>query len=394
MSLSLDNPNINKRKLYNQFFTPAFVDTTVVEQSLQTTPIKVCDLAMGEGALLAAAQNKWKNVQLIGNDIDHECILKAKGLLPKIKHYNLDFSDLSNIPKLITRIGLVDLCLGNPPFGVINNNKKLKKLFNEFGLSKLANNSKINLEILYLLIAIKITKQTGEIITIVPDGIIVNEKYSEFRKFLALNFEIKAMELPPKVFAKTEAKTHILIIRKNHSRKLIELSSPNGEKIEIPIDDAFQRMDYTYHSANHKSITNTTSKDTFEIFRGNLPSGAKCVTEFLHTTDFKSYFQEFTGTTTSLTNHRFKVAQVGDIIIPRVGTRCLGKVGIIKKGKFIISDCLIIIRIPQKNTMKRILNYLTSEEGVDRIKSISKGVAARHITIKDVNSMLLSKLNS
>lgn len=391
MPLNFNNLNVNKRRLYNQFFTPELINTTVVEQSIQRTPIKICDLAMGEGALLAAAHHKWKNVKLIGNDIDHECILKAKDLIPEIKHYNLDFSDLSNIPKLIKKIGLVDLCLGNPPFGIINNNKFLEELFHEFGLSKLAKTPKVNLEILYLLIAIKITRPSGEIITIVPDGIIVNERYSEFRQFLISNFEIKVMELPPKIFAKTEAKTHILTIRKGHNSKSIELSNSDGGKLKLPIRIATHRMDYTYHLANRSFIA--SNNKPFEILRGNLPNKTNNVKKILHTTDFKSDFQEFMGTVQDLIDPKFKVAQAGDIVIPRVGTRCLGKVAIIKKGKYTISDCLIIIRAPKSSTRKQILNYLTSEEGKNSIKSISRGVAARHITIKDISSILLAKLN-
>ena len=79
-----------------------------------------------------------------------------------------------------------------------------------------------------------------------------------------------------------------------------------------------------------------------------------------------------------------KIAKKNDIIIPRVGSNILGRVGIVKSGYFIATDCIFIIRVRNKIDRENIKYTLESEFGKEWIHSISKGVGARHITLQDI----------
>jgi hypothetical protein len=68
----------------------------------------------------------------------------------------------------------------------------------------------------------------------------------------------------------------------------------------------------------------------------------------------------------------------GDVVVPRVGTRCLGKVGIIRNGSFSITDCVFVIKASEYECGEMVAAALKSKFGVDWIKSISRHWSAVH----------------
>jgi hypothetical protein len=76
----------------------------------------------------------------------------------------------------------------------------------------------------------------------------------------------------------------------------------------------------------------------------------------------------------------------GDIVIPRVGKTKIGKVGVVKKGAFIPTDCVIVIKPSSEFVYNQILDTLCSAKGRQWLYSIIKGVATRHITLSDVQN--------
>lgn len=352
---------------------------------------------MGEGSLLLAANEKWPFAQLIGNDLDDECVHKTKKLFPNLVSYNHDFSSKEFLNLISKDHNIVDLCLGNPPFKMVHNTDETKQLLVKFKLDSYASLKNIPIEIIYMLLCINATKLNGEVISILPDSIFVNEKWTDFRKFIITNYDIKIIELPSKIFSGTEAKTHILILKISAPKnKEIQVSKAgiHDNTLLISFKEAIERMDYSYwaSSRTRKVQKTTISTPIIDIIRGRpIKRALLRHHNFLHTSDLQNDFQIFTASHNlhplSLNDSQCKIAQPGDIIIPRVGTRCLGRVGYVQNGYFAISDCLFILRTKNEFTQRKILELLKSEDGKNWIKSISKGVAARHITIKDVQKI-------
>jgi restriction endonuclease S subunit len=132
-----------------------------------------------------------------------------------------------------------------------------------------------------------------------------------------------------------------------------------------------------------------------EVLRGKPKYKLTDIDEkhILHTTNF-SKSNNFTNQLRSskkLSKYQDRLAIPGDIILARVGTHCLGKIGIIEKGYFVATDCIIIIRIEDKELRQNIFNSLKSPFGQQWIKANSKGVAAKHITLEDIKTFPVLK---
>ncbi len=363
-------------------------------------PQKIIDLAMGEGSLLLEAIQKWKNSLYYGNDIDPNCCQELSKLKSTINCHHYDIFLNSSITTLIRKIGKVDLCIGNPPFHLIPQNTDIREILKVFNLDKHYKSNFIPSEVPFILQNFKILKENGTLALILPDGFFTNVNLKPFRQFLIENYHInQVIELPKNIFKNTEAKTHILILRntKPYCSKIC-LSPIEKDSISISFHDAINRMDYSYY-ANQKSPNNGECLHTFNVicFRGKSKHLLNDINEkhIIHTTSFtkNNIFKNNLGTINKLKKYQNKIAIPGDIIIARVGSNCIGRIGLVQKGYFIATDCVFIIRTEDLVLRKSIYNQLCSYEGQNWIKSHAKGVAARHIPLEEIKKfpILLKK---
>jgi len=386
--------NINR---YKQFFTPEKYSQVLVERiDLTKKPKKIIDLTMGEGSLLKEGLKVWNEAKFFGNDIDKECCNKVKNIIPHIKCFNKDIFINSDMNFLIKHIGKVDICLGNPPFYLINQTNDSIELLKLYSLEKYYKSTHIPAEVLFILQTLKILKKNGILSVILPDGFFVNNTLTEFRKFLIRKYKIlEIIELPNEIFKYTKAKTHILILQNTSPiSNIIKLSHiHNNDIINITIEEAYNRMDYSFYRDNHLDFTYKKLSDCedIKVFRGKQKFLLRDVDEswILHTTSFRNgnIFKSTLSTTSKIKQYSNRIAYQDDIIIPRVGTNILGKVGIVKSGYFVATDCVFVIRTKDIKDRENILYTLKSEFGRDWIKSISKGVGARHITLQDIANL-------
>lgn len=379
---------------YNQYFTPNGINSVLVSRCDIINPEFVIDFSSGDGSLLGEAMKKWPKTKLIANDIDASCLrILTNNLFPTIT-LNEDFLSINFLKKLMPYVNNIDVCIGNPPFELVQNNKYTKSILEAFNLGIYQNSIKIPAEIIFLLLAIKLTSPDGEIITILPEGLFVNSKWRYFRHFLITNYNVSILELPDKIFDKTEAKTHVLIIKKGQKPSpRIKISSIKFDDIYLSHEEATNRMDYQYYYVKNRFKNNLCDffgHNDYQVIRGSriTPSHYE-YDAFLHTTHLSDSFKIFKNDKkkTNVNTQNFKIAQEGDIIIPRVGTRAIGKVGYIEEGNFIISDCLFILRAYSSIIRQNLLKFLNSEDGKDWIISISKGVAAKHIAKEDLRQI-------
>jgi len=393
--------NLNK---YKQFFTPKKYSQLLIENTNFINPNKIIDLTMGEGSLLIEASKKWNNIQIYGNDIDGKCY-KSTNDLNFINFYNKDIFLNKSIRFLITKVGLVDICLANPPFHLIKQSSDSKKTLNKFLLNQYSYSKYIPAEMLFILQAIQILKKEGVLSIILPDGFFVNNTLKSFRSFLLQNYSIiKIIELPIEIFEHTKAKTHIMILKNALPlTQSIKLSNAlNSNYILISTEQAIQRMDYSFYKNNNLTTLNNLKKISdynVEIIRGIPKYKLKKIesTWVLHTTNFKkgNFFISPLKTKNYIKNYFPRIAQKDDIIIPRVGSNILGRVGVVEDGYFIATDCIFIIRVKNKIARENIKYTLESEFGKEWINSISKGVGARHITLQDiVNLPILERVKN
>ncbi|QKF83391.1 N-6 DNA methylase [Halarcobacter ebronensis] len=388
---------MTKMIAYKQFFTPSEYSNIMINHLEMSEPIKVIDLAMGECSLLIEAQKKWSTSEFFGNDIDIECCQKVKDQQLKIKCFNKDIFSFNELETILTKVGEVDLCIGNPPFYLVKQNDDTKKILATYHLNSFSKTKTIPAEVIFILQSLRILKNNGVLSLILPDGFFVNKYLEVFRKFLIENYTIlNVIELPRNIFEKTDAKTHILTLKNDRPllKKIKLINQITNHEIYISNTQAIKRMDYSFYKyLNNKKEFKQLNEYDIEFIRGKSRYLLKEFKEshILHTTNFRKglVFRSRLKKTNQLLKFQDKIAKENDIIFARVGSSCVGKVGLVKSGYFIATDCVFIIRIDNNELRNRVYESLTSEEGQLWIKSHSKGVAARHITLEDIKKFPL-----
>ena len=392
--------DMSPRLNFKQFFTPQKYSQVMIDALNIKTPKKIIDLAIGGGSLLVEAIKKWKDATYYGNDIDKTCCKNICENHDNIKKcFNEDIFERNSISKIRKKTGKVDLCVGNPPFDLIKQDKNIREILKNNNLDKLYKSDFIPAEVIFILQCFEILSKDGTLALILPDGFFVNSYLEKFRDFLITNYKIeKIVELPSNIFKKTDAKTHILILNKSKPSNDISITLIKDlNSIQITKEQAINRMDYNFYSiANKYNKYKNISNLDIEFVRGKSKYLIKNIkyNHILHTTSFSNgnIVSNNLRTTKQLLKYKDKIAQAGDIIIARVGSSCLGKVGMVEKGYFVATDCVFIIRVKDIKMRNDIFKLLQSKDGQEWIKANSKGVAAKHITLKDIKKFPISKM--
>jgi len=378
-----------------QYFTTQPVSNMMVSMFRQDTPQKIIDLGVGQGALLYAAYNRYRGADFFAADIDKSVISKVSKQMPFVKALHIDGLSKGLPNKMKLKVGSVDIAVCNPPYYRMKKTPELKSLFIKAGLNSSKNLIKITSDIVFLAQNLQMLRKGGELGIILPDSVFTGHEFVSLREDLLSRHSIMGIiQLPDKIFKKTEAQTHILLMEKCGSiQEKIPLfqsdfSGNIGKSINISADDLLYRMDYSYHAwkeVNEYSDDTLTLEDlNVEIKRGRKTK--KCLQEksipFFHTTSFPSNNKTRINLKNSLVFDDV-FTEPGDILIARVGKRCIGKVTIVNSGKQVISDCVYRLRAPKKYR-DQIFEELISDRGQQWLQVTAHGVCSRVISKKDL----------
>ena len=361
----------------------------------QDTPNRVIDLGVGHGSLLYAAYNRYNKADFYAADIDKKVISKISEQLPFVNALHIDGLSKGLSKQMKLKIGSVDIAVCNPPYYRLDKTTELKDLFNKIGLKNSTKLIKFTSDIVFLAQNLQMLKKGGELGIILPDSAFTGHEFAVLREDLLTNHNIRGIiQLPDKIFKKTEARTHILLMEKcGQIQKRIPIYQSDffgniGEAVNISTDDLLYRMDHSYYAwkeLNKYSDDIMTLGDlNVAIKRGhktkkylqgkNIP--------FFHTTSFPSDIK----TKINLKNSPVfddVSTEPGDILIARVGKRCIGKVAMVNSGNQVISDCVYRVRAPKKHR-SRIFRELISDKGQQWLRIIAHGVCAQVISKRDL----------
>ncbi|PML78823.1 N-6 DNA methylase [Enterovibrio norvegicus] len=377
----------DRREEHEQFYTSRELGRLLLSllpgKTWVSGKLNVLDLCMGQGALLECVSEIAPQAALFGTDIDPVNI-DAVNLNDQL---DIDARCIDATTPELRRIyskKYFDVIVGNPPFKLIHNDKYIKRELESVGYS--SRSTYIEAEIYFLLYGLKILKNGGYLAYILPDGIFTKVSLKGLRKFLVSNFCVHSvMEIEPGYFDGTEAKTHLLIIQKDSPTKSVVSLFKDEHPTQVITNYEFEeRGDYSFYSKACALKMKTLESLGVEIFRGRNTKKVLLgfgVENYIHTTHISHSGSILK--TSSFADDKL-VATKGDIVIARVGTRCLGKFGVVESGQFYVSDCVFIIRSDNPKNQRLILNTLSSSFGRNWIKSVSKGVGARHITTTDL----------
>ncbi|MBB1507067.1 N-6 DNA methylase [Pseudoalteromonas sp. SG41-1] len=380
---------MNKKNILGQFYTPDCISKNMISKVIKSFPLpqKVVELAAGEGNLLNALCQQVKVSQITAVDIDNEnvCLLKKSN-----PDWNVFHADAMKSLDFLSK-GTFDIALGNPPFlGNVVVNEYLQELLNRIIGYDVKLGTKTRAEYVFICQYLELLRYDGILAIVVPDTLISGYRSAKFRERLIEKIEvIEVEEVTSFAFEYTEAKTHILYIKKSKpTKKILRLTadSQDGKSIEISISDARTRMDFSNYV---RECSNSTKQYRLSDC-AHISRGAKTHKElkilncnYIHSTTFNSDFTEKIASTVLGEQH----LAYGDIIMCRVGSRVVGKSREYKGIPTLYSDCIYRIRFNDIKLKKKFLKFLTSKEGVSTISSFTRGVCSRYITKADLESM-------
>jgi type I restriction enzyme M protein len=243
---------------------------------------------------------------------------------------------------------------------------------------------------------LQLLKDNGELGIILPDSLLTGKDYIHLRSAILKEHNLKAViELPERIFSRTEALTHILLIEKSgesKSKTPLFLADKTGQiidEIEVRSSLLNERMDFKYHLFN-KKVDNLPKAKVLGDIKVEIKRGTLTHKElkdsgdfFVHTTDIISKKANQALKNHVKKNSKYLLTQKGDILLARVGRGCTGKVCLISRGKAPISDCVYRIRVASKYRYK-VWNSLVSDMGQNWLKANCHGVCAKVISKNDL----------
>lgn len=385
---------------HSQFFTQQLIASALVDMVPTKGVNKILDLGIGDGALSIAALDRFSNAKVDAIDIDSDiCVKYQNKLSNKINVYLGDVlcaEDLS-----VLQQGVYDLAVCNPPYGTIKKTEGFNTLFTQIGFDGCVELKSISKDLIFLCHCLNYVRTGGWVAIILPDGILSRIDYKPFRKCLLTNHCVeRIVQMPEKAFSSTEATTHILIVEKEGIPKdKIPVSVMNFDgtitsECLVDRENLIERMDYSFCIWSKNSLLKSSNITIpIEIKRGSFSycDLKKMKSPYLHSTDFKD------GQVISFTNFDYNttskvIAHPGDIIMCRVGKRCVGKVAMIADGTILLSDCLYRISVPKKY-QSLLFDRLCSHVTKEWISAVAHGVCSRVISKLDLSNYITSILN-
>lgn len=368
-----------------QYYTPASTGIRLIEGLEATDPLKVCDIGAGLGDLLGAVRQRWLGAELLAADIDPQNVAHARTRFPSADCREAD-ALRHDLPRLLgVEEGSMDVAVGNPPYGAMQIDPGHLSIMRDAGLADAVSPKRLTRDIIFLAQNLRLLKPGGEMAVILPEGLAVNHVYADLRAALLERHGLwRALELPAHLFKGTEAKTIALFLRKGTTSHSVALESVDGMGVQVNAGKARNRLDAGFHLQGMTPGLRLKDLNP-DIKRGALShaQSRQLGTPLFHTTDFK-YFPHGRARlgTTSCTVDRWLVAH-GDILIPRVGSRCLAHAAMVMEGKAVFTDCVYRIRVAPE-WRERLFNALRSEQGMKFRLAVSHGTCAASLSKNDL----------
>ena len=390
--------DMNKQKRLGQYFTPAEIAQALVSE-LQTPVTKVIELGSGQGALATAISKRFPESNYVGVELDD--MARADFHKSATKNQQVIGADAFNEEQLnmFPELMEADTVVGNPPFISSSSTLQAQDIINnEFPSLDYSQAKSLPAEIYFLAASMSRLVSYGQASFILPISFFTSPTYRALRADLVyLYSDISIIQLPAKVFSNAEVESCILKFRKAKEKsQTITVAQANflgqvTDKLQVAKKDAVMRMDYTFNKVAQMFQGRASGeKDTFGSLGGQISRGSasradleKSKLTYFHTTSFpatdyavKLGFNEV---------NCFRHAQTGDILVPRVGSRCLDRQVHVAEGQQAYTDCVYKLTIPE-TFIDRVMKTLSSDFGKAWRLSHANGKCAKFIT----NSTLLN----
>ena len=354
------------------------------------------DLGAGRGALLYSAIQRWEAASFFGVDVSKSLLEGIKNHFPSVQFRCLDLLSKKSLKsKILTDlVESRDVAVCNPPFMNYCNDEFFRDLCRMVTLKDCSKMSVVTSDVIFFLHNLRLLKKGGTLGIILPDGLITGKNFQILRQSLLSNHRVEAViQLPDNSFPGIEARTHILILRKDITPAVnVKVMLAGADRIsgELVVEaSALElRMDYSYwHWKLVEQNTNalTLAEIGADIHRGTRPQlfFENLGLDYFHTTALPTAAKRIKLGRSKLSG--FRMAESQDILTARVGKRCIGRATLVSEGNLPITDCIYRIRVP-KCWVSRVWSSLISDKARDWFSAHSHGVCAQIISKSDIQN--------
>lgn len=291
---------------------------------------------------------------------------------------------------------------GNPPYGMQALSRDAQSRIAELcpGIPQIGN--WVQLDLYFILESLARLKRPGEAAFIVGAPIAEDFRLKAFRQALMhAASEIECYELPVDAFdKKAEVQSFLLVARFGATRlKSVRLGKMAGQEFDVVVErwispeQAIQRLDIAFHEfqALSGALRSQPGCRTLEELGATVVRGSRTRAQFdelgiesFHTSDFPQEGTEVRFAPSL--DHGFQSATASDILLPRVGTRCMDRQALVVKGQRHYTEAVYRLRVPMRHHAQ-VADWVLSEAGTSWRRAAAKGSCAKHITVASLMEM-------
>ncbi len=383
-----------------QHMTPEPV-ARLIASELRGPITSAIDLAVGDGALLLAIGRRWPQASLYGVDCDELRVLRAKSADGRLRLRHGD-GLTARFPALRQEERHRVVLVGNPPFLSAPATDENRAWLDAAFVGVQSRHGVRRLEMAFLARAlVEARKRQGLVAMLMPSPFSSGVLYSPYRSALLAQYGIvKVISVEGTRFRDTEASTVLLVIDAAlSSTTKVEISrySPTEGKTILhrgPVGDE-DRLDARYWNAAQLRHTGAPTLGEYGV---DVTRGRYCKADanrmkrtVLHTTDLC----RLSGPSIDLhplSSECFDevdvLAEAGDILLSRTGTRVRWEPVEVKRGVAPITDHVLRIRAPE-TVRRQVIDSFMHPAFPAWLASVTKGVCASVVTKHDLLKMPL-----
>lgn len=368
--------------------------------SLQVTSGDWLELGAGSGRLVDACLANRSLDRYVGVEYDQRLAASC----PNGPPVQLHLADVLKPDVLQGMLGArrFNCVVGNPPFGVERlppaAEARMRSLYPDAQIIK----GWARLDLYFMLESLARLKRPGEAAFIVAAPIVQEGTLASFRKTLIDSAsQVECYELAPKTFdRRAEVQSFLLIARFGRQRgATVTLGRLSGDSFDITHTRvvnrkaAIERMDLGHHEFKdlNQGLSRKAGFTTLGELGASICRGSRSRHEFeamevehFHTSDFPHAGGDLSFG--RMVSHAYQTASAGNILVPRVGSRCIDREAIVTKGQRAFTEAVYRIDLPQR-ARTPVFDWLSSPTGKEWRRRAAHGSCAKHLTVTSLKAM-------
>lgn len=385
----------NSADVRGQVFTPASIAERLAKELFQLKPdaTSVMDIGAGRGSLIQAVLGRFEGASAVAVEIErrYAAMLSRSRRYDRVVHGDALVVDLGSTL-------LPDLVVSNPPYSTVPITGPIHQLLAETPFSVPRNGGWVRADAAFVAKLWQLIRKDAGLGLIVASAIVRDPAYRLMRKQLLSELRhLTVTQLHESTFPEAEVRAFMLTGQRGVKRRrnvLLRKIRADGcavDEMSVTHEAAAVSLDIDFHRSLERLNANLgSSYDTLGALNVVIARGSKSLGQFrslgidaFHTTHFRRSLADVVLKTTE---GGFRTARPGDLLISRVGSRCLDRQARVVEGVGPYTDCVYRLTVPYRER-GRVWRTLNSGFGAEWRLANAEGSCAKYLTVDTLRTM-------